>query len=115
MTATLWPDSTSAAYGMMLNAAAYTKVDAAETDAGGRAAWTVNVHAVAALAAAAREHRCTLVHISSDYVFDGSPRATTNAEPFSPLGVYGQTKAAGDALVSSVPRALCPPQQLGDR
>ncbi len=90
-------------YGTILNAAAYTKVDAAETDSGRRAAWSVNVHAVAALAAAAREHRCTLVHISSDYVFDGSLESHDEAESFSPLGVYGQTKAAGDALVSSVP------------
>ena len=63
----------------------------------------MNVHAVAALAAAAREHRCTLVHISSDYVFDGSVEIHDESESFSPLGVYGQTKAAGDALVGLVP------------
>ncbi|MDF2747309.1 MAG: rmlC rmlD [Propionibacteriaceae bacterium] len=90
-------------YDTVINAAAYTKVDAAETDSGRRSAWAVNVHAVAALAAAAREHRCTLVHVSSDYVFDGSVEIHDEAEPFSPLGVYGQTKAAGDALVGLVP------------
>jgi dTDP-4-dehydrorhamnose 3,5-epimerase/reductase len=90
-------------YGTVLNAAAYTKVDAAETDSGRRTAWAVNVHAVAAVAAAAREHRCTLVHISSDYVFDGLVEVHNEAEAFSPLGVYGQTKAAGDVIVSSVP------------
>jgi dTDP-4-dehydrorhamnose 3,5-epimerase len=90
-------------YGTIINAAAYTQVDAAETESGRRSAWAVNVHAVAALAAAAREHRCTLVHISSDYVFDGSLESHDEAEWFSPLGVYGQTKAAGDAVLSSVP------------
>ena len=48
----------------------------AETDEGRREAWATNVSGVAALVAAAREHRLTLVHISSDYVFDGTvPRA----------------------------------------
>src|SRR5215217_1071078 len=90
-------------YGTVINAAAYTKVDAAETESGRRAAWAVNVHATAALTSAAREHRCTLVHISSDYVVDGSIEIHDETEPVSPLGVYGQTKASGDALVSTVP------------
>jgi dTDP-4-dehydrorhamnose reductase/dTDP-4-dehydrorhamnose 3,5-epimerase len=90
-------------YGVVINAAAYTKVDAAETDEGRREAWAVNVAGVAALVAAAREHRCTVVHISSDYVFDGTAVTHDEQEPFSPLGVYGQTKAAGDALVASLP------------
>ena len=42
--------------------------------------------------------------MSSDYVFDGTVELHTEEEPFSPLGVYGQTKAAGDALVSTLPR-----------
>ena len=50
---------------------------------------------VRALVEAAREHRSTLVHISSDYVFDGTRSSHPEDEPFSPLGVYGQTKAAG--------------------
>lgn len=90
-------------YQTVINAAAYTKVDQAETHIGRREAWAVNVHAVAALVAAAREHRCTLVHVSSDYVFDGSAYDHDENEPFSPLGVYGQTKAAGDLLVASLP------------
>ncbi|MGY3566793.1 SDR family oxidoreductase, partial [Sinomonas sp. RB5] len=49
-------------------------------------------------------HGLTLVHVSSDYVFDGAEALHTEDEPFSPLGVYGQTKAAGDAVVSVVPR-----------
>lgn len=91
-------------YAAVINAAAYTAVDAAETPEGRRAAWAVNVAAVAQLARIAVEHRLTLVHVSSDYVFDGAEAVHTEEEPFSPLGVYGQTKAAGDAVVSVVPR-----------
>ncbi|MFT4123307.1 MAG: bifunctional dTDP-4-dehydrorhamnose 3,5-epimerase family protein/NAD(P)-dependent oxidoreductase [Microbacteriaceae bacterium] len=91
-------------YDTVINAAAYTRVDDAESPEGRRAAWAANVTGVAALAAAATEHRLTLVHVSSDYVFDGSVERHDEDEPFSPLGVYGQTKAAGDALVATVPR-----------
>jgi dTDP-4-dehydrorhamnose reductase/dTDP-4-dehydrorhamnose 3,5-epimerase len=90
-------------YGVVINAAAYTAVDTAETADGRREAWAVNVGGVAALVQAARKHRFTLVHISSDYVFDGTQVGHTETEPFSPLGVYGQTKAAGDALLGSLP------------
>ncbi|AUZ87517.1 dTDP-4-dehydrorhamnose reductase [Arthrobacter agilis] len=93
-----------AAYDTIINAAAYTAVDAAETQEGRAAAWAVNVSGVAALARVAAAHRLTLVHISSDYVFDGSRELHDEGEPFSPLGVYGQTKAAGDAIVATVPR-----------
>ena len=92
-------------YGTIINAAAYTKVDLAETPEGRTAAWAANVTAVAALARVATENGITLVHVSSDYVFDGTKSdAYTPADPVSPLGVYGQTKAAGDAIVASVPR-----------
>ncbi|MGN7201090.1 sugar nucleotide-binding protein [Arthrobacter sp. SAFR-044] len=93
-------------YSTVINAAAYTAVDAAETPEGRTAAWANNVTAVALLARTAVEHDLTLVHVSSDYVFDGSHAIHTEDEPFSPLGVYGQTKAAGDALVRVVPRHL---------
>ncbi|MBQ9916853.1 MAG: bifunctional dTDP-4-dehydrorhamnose 3,5-epimerase family protein/NAD(P)-dependent oxidoreductase [Microbacterium sp.] len=92
-------------YGTIINAAAYTRVDTAETPDGRTDAWAANVTAVAALARIATENGITLVHVSSDYVFDGTktgPYAPT--DPVSPLGVYGQTKAAGDAIVSVVPR-----------
>ena len=60
--------------------------------------------AVAALARIARENGITLVHVSSDYVFDGTKvGAYSTDDPVSPLGVYGQTKAAGDAIVASLP------------
>ncbi|SDB79875.1 dTDP-4-dehydrorhamnose 3,5-epimerase [Raineyella antarctica] len=88
----------------IINASAFTAVDAAETPEGRRTAWATNVEAVARLARIATEHRITLVQMSSDYVFDGTADLHTEDEPFSPLGVYGQTKAAGDAIVSTVPR-----------
>jgi dTDP-4-dehydrorhamnose 3,5-epimerase len=91
-------------YSTIINAAAYTAVDTAETAEGRAAAWNVNVAAVSRLARTAVEHDLTLVHVSSDYVFDGGRDTHDEAEPFTPLGVYGQTKAAGDAIVSVVPR-----------
>ncbi|OAH49507.1 dTDP-4-dehydrorhamnose reductase [Microbacterium oleivorans] len=90
-------------YGTIVNAAAYTAVDAAETDRAG--AWAGNVTAVAQLARIATENGITLVHVSSDYVFDGTHDAPYGeGEPVAPLGVYGQTKAAADAIVATVPR-----------
>ena len=86
------------------NAAAYTAVDKAETPDGRRDAWAVNVTAVATMARIAIEHGLTLVNVSSDYVFDGTAESHTVDEPLSPLGVYGQTKAAGEAVTSTVPR-----------
>jgi len=99
-TARRWRD-----YGTIINAAAYTKVDVAETPEGRTEAWAANVTAVAALARIATANGITLVHVSSDYVFDGTKDGAYATDDFvSPLGVYGQTKAAGDALVSAVPR-----------
>ena len=88
----------------IINAAAYTAVDAAETPDGRREAWAVNVTGVAALARIAIQHRLTLVTVSSDYVFDGTQAEHTVDEQVSPLGVYGQTKAAGEAVTSTVPQ-----------
>lgn len=89
---------------IVLNAAAYTNVDGAETNEGRVAAWKVNSSAVAHLVAACQKHDMTLVHISSDYVFDGTQEPHIEDEPFSPLGVYGQSKAAGDLVVSLLPK-----------
>ncbi|MEO5316156.1 bifunctional dTDP-4-dehydrorhamnose 3,5-epimerase family protein/NAD(P)-dependent oxidoreductase [Pseudarthrobacter sp. CC12] len=91
-------------YSTIVNAAAYTAVDAAESEEGRAAAWAINVTAVANLARTAVEQDLTLVHVSSDYVFDGGREDHDENEPLTPLGVYGQTKAAGDAVVSVVPR-----------
>lgn len=86
---------------VILNAAAYTAVDAAETPDGRRTAWQVNAQAPATLAKVADEHGLALVHFSSEYVFDGTAEVHTEDEPLSPLGVYAQTKAAGDLAAAT--------------
>lgn len=92
-------------FGTIINAAAYTAVDAAETPEGRIEAWSTNVAGVAELARIATEADIILVHLSSDYVYDGAlGRPYREDDPMSPLGVYGQTKAAGDQIVSTVPR-----------
>lgn len=91
-------------YSTIINAAAYTAVDAAESPEGRAAAWAINAAAVSRLAAAAVDHSLTLVHVSSDYVFDGTAKPHREDEAFTPLGVYGQSKAAGDIAVGTVPR-----------
>ncbi len=88
---------------VILNAAAYTDVDGAETQDGRIAAWNVNAQAVSYLAQVAAKNDITLVHISTDYVFDGTQSPHGETEPFSPLSVYGASKAAGDIAVSMVP------------
>lgn len=91
----------------ILNAAAFTNVDGAETAEGRVAAWKVNSGAVALLSQICSQNDITLVHVSTDYVFDGSTDPHTETESFSPLSVYGASKAAGDLAVS-----LCPKHYL---
>jgi dTDP-4-dehydrorhamnose 3,5-epimerase len=88
----------------ILNAAAYTNVDGAETAEGRVMAWSVNALGPRNLAELAIKQNMTLVHISTDYVFDGTHKSHIEGESFSPLSVYGQSKAAGDLLVSLVPK-----------
>lgn len=88
----------------ILNAAAFTNVDGAETQDGRISAWKVNSAAVANLVRVAAQHDLTLVHLSSDYVFDGTQNPHLETEDLSPLGVYGQTKAAGDIAISLLPK-----------
>jgi dTDP-4-dehydrorhamnose reductase len=88
----------------IFNAAAYTNVDGAESKGGRVSAWKVNAQAVANLVNVCLKNDITLIHISTDYVFDGTKESHLEDEPLSPLGVYGQTKAAGDLIVSLLPK-----------
>lgn len=85
---------------VLINAAAYTNVDGAQTDEGRKASWNVNAMAVSNLTNVAKSKDITLVHISTDYVFDGTISEYTEADQFAPLSVYGASKAAGDLVVS---------------
>lgn len=87
---------------IILNAAAYTNVDGAESQEGRSIAWNVNASAVANLTRVARNHDMTLLHISSDYVFDGTNEPHLEDELLSPLSAYGASKAAGDLVVSQL-------------
>lgn len=86
----------------IINAAAYTNVDGAETEEGRIAAWQANAVGVGNLATIATKIGATLIHFSSDYVFDGQTFPHLETEPLSPLGVYGQSKAAGDVAIATV-------------
>lgn len=98
-----WGNRNWRQYSTIINATAYTQVDVAETTDGRKEAWKANATAVKDLAQLAIENHLILVHISSDYVFDGTQEQHTEDEPFSPLGVYGQSKAAGDIAAATVP------------
>ena len=91
-------------YGTVINCGAYTAVDKAETPEGRINAWKANAMGPALLARICTEHDITLVHVSSDYVFDGTRELHDEQEPYSPINVYGQTKAAGDIAVAGCPR-----------
>lgn len=86
---------------IIINAAAYTNVDRAETSEGRKLAWLINVSSAGLLARIANKYDITLVHISTEYVFDGRAKEHTEDEALSPLGVYGQSKAAGDIAVAT--------------
>ncbi|MDR0950755.1 MAG: bifunctional dTDP-4-dehydrorhamnose 3,5-epimerase family protein/NAD(P)-dependent oxidoreductase [Candidatus Ancillula sp.] len=87
--------------GTIINCAAWTNVDGAETNEGRLGSWKSNAFGPNLLAKIATRYNITLIHISSDYVFDGTIDKHLENEPFSPLGIYGQTKAAGDLAVST--------------
>ena len=89
----------------VFNAAAYTAVDAAEDDP--ETAFAVNANAPAAMALACAKRGFHFVHLSTDYVFDGSSRrAYCETDPVAPLGVYGRSKEAGErAVLEALPGA----------
>ncbi|MDK4240587.1 dTDP-4-dehydrorhamnose reductase [Corynebacterium pseudodiphtheriticum] len=89
-------------YQAIINTAAYNDVNGAETDRAG--AWAVNAAAPAKLATIANEHNLTLVHVSSDYIFDGQHAIHGEDEIASPLSAYGASKAAGDTAAQTAPR-----------
>ncbi len=105
------PETIAAVFGataprLVVNAAAYTAVDAAETDA--EAAYRANRDGPATLARLCADAGIPLIHISTDYVFDGAkPEPYVETDPVAPQGVYGASKLAGeDAVLASGCRAI---------
>ena len=80
--------------GVIINCAAITNVDACETER--EAAWKVNVGGVEHIIEAARRTDATIVHVSSDYIFDGKAGPYTEEDRPEPLSYYGKTKLAGE-------------------
>ncbi|MGE5271302.1 MAG: dTDP-4-dehydrorhamnose reductase, partial [Thiohalocapsa sp.] len=90
--------SSGAGGGGLVNAAAYTAVDRAESETD--KAWAGNCTGPLNLAAVCEEAAIPLIHLSTDYVFDGSKQgAYREDDPVKPLGIYGQTKEAGERAV----------------
>jgi dTDP-4-dehydrorhamnose 3,5-epimerase len=89
----------------IVNSAAFTDVDACETTSGSVKAWSTNVLGQSNLVKLCLAKGSGLISFSSDYVFDGenSESYTERSTP-NPVNVYGWTKAAGDAVVSSLPK-----------
>jgi dTDP-4-dehydrorhamnose reductase len=82
----------------VVNCAAYTAVDRAESEV--VAAWTINALAPAALAAATARKGIPLIQLSTDYVFDGTKSgAYVETDPVAPIGVYGASKEGGEQAV----------------
>jgi dTDP-4-dehydrorhamnose reductase len=83
---------------LVLNASAYTAVDRAESERD--RAFAVNAEGPQALAAWCTQHGAALVHVSTDYVFDGTKRAPyVETDATAPLGAYGESKLAGEEAV----------------
>ncbi|WP_421557205.1 dTDP-4-dehydrorhamnose reductase [Pseudomonas canadensis] len=87
--------------GLIINAAAHTAVDLAESEPD--AAFAINAIAPGILAEEAKALGIPLIHYSTDYVFDGSkPAPYTETDTPNPLGVYGQSKLAGEQAITAV-------------
>lgn len=83
---------------LIVNAAAYTAVDAAESDEAN--AYAINANAPAVLAEEAKKIGAAIVHYSTDYIFDGSKTAPyEETDPANPINVYGKTKLAGEQAI----------------
>lgn len=93
-------------FDLVLNAAAYTAVEKAESDADN--AFRINSEGARQVAEACALAGIPMVHFSTDYVFDGAmPTPYTEAEPTNPLGVYGKSKLAGEEAVRrTLPRHI---------
>lgn len=94
----------------IVNAAAYTAVDKAESEP--EIAESINVHGPQNLAIVATKYNVRLVHVSTDYVFDGSATEPYNEDSATnPLSVYGNTKLAGEQAVTKISpkQLLCVP------
>lgn len=90
-----------AGHDVVINAAAYTKVDDAESHEDD--ARRVNALGAASLAHAAAQHGALLVQVSTDYVFDGSASTPYSEDaPLAPVSAYGRTKAEGERLVQQI-------------
>ena len=91
----------SQSFAICINAAAYTHVDGAE---GNKAlAYAINATAAETLAKACKKHVCWLLHISTDYVFDGTiDRPYAPEDTPNPLNVYGASKLAGEQAIQAV-------------
>jgi len=86
---------------LVINAAAYTAVDQAESEP--EAAFALNCEAPRRLAAFCRDSGVPLIHISTDYVFDGTaPRPYREDDPTAPLNVYGRSKLAGEQAIVDI-------------
>ena len=91
----------SQSFAVCINAAAYTDVDGAETNK--EFAYVINATAVETLAKACKQHGCWLVHISTDYIFDGAlDRPYTPSDAPNPLNVYGASKLGGEQAIKLV-------------
>ena len=86
---------------IIINPAAYTKVDQAEDEL--ELVFQINRDALKVMAEKAREYHIKLIHFSTDYVFDGKKKeAYVEDDPTHPLGVYGQSKLAGEKVIQEV-------------
>ena len=91
----------SQSFGVCINAAAYTHVDDAEANK--ELAYAINATAVETLAKVCKQHGYWLIHISTDYVFDGTlDRPYTPSDTPNPLNVYGASKLAGERAIQAV-------------